>query len=1616
MALVDGLPSVILSNVAQLIQQKVPAKTAPLVEQFADLLYSNISTLDLDHRNDSDMYGATLSLWNSLNDHQDKTPVIKVFNPEVSKHGWKSSHTVIEVIISDMPFLVDSLRIALNRLGLSPHLMLNSPINIIRDKKNQITQLAAAADKSLKSTSVEAVFFIEVDRQTDQKVLDAITKEIHSVVDDIAITVDDWKAMRTRLGELITETAEAKLPCSINEHDDALEFLKWMLNDNFTLLGYRSYDVKALKGDMSLSANVESSLGLMKRSDGTVERLISTLSTSARELALGVNPLILTKTNSRSRVHRPAHLDYIGVKRFDAKGNVIGEERFVGLFGSAYYTNSALDLPLIKSKVANVCESSGFALGTHAYKALINILETYPRDEILQSSTEELLKNVLGIFQMQERDYSGLFVRRDSFDRFYSCMVYVPRERYNTELRVSTQKLLKEAFGSDQEVEFTTYFSESAQARTHYIVRVKSTKADINVKQIEKNLNEAARSWDDKLAESLNSHKGEAKGKTLSRKYCSFPQSYKDEVLPGTAIVDIEKLESLSDSNTLEMLFYQPQEESADSRHVKLKLFHIGDPIHLSDVLPILENFGLRVIGESPYLVKTSSGDTCWILDFSMLLTGKGKFTLEIVQNLFQDAFAKVWAGKLEDDGFNRLILGAELGGREVSILRAYAKYERQIGGTFSQSYIEDTFARYPNIAELLIKFFNLRFDPITKISEKTIIKVSSDIEKSLDNVANLDDDRIIRRFVEMISATIRTNYFQPHPETGEKSYISFKILPSQISDVPLPLPEFEIFVYSPQLEGVHLRGGKVARGGLRWSDRREDFRTEVLGLVKAQQVKNTVIVPVGAKGGFVCKQLPAGGSRQEIFEAGKECYRTFIRGLLDITDNIIDGQVVPPLNVVRLDEDDPYLVVAADKGTATFSDTANAISDEYNFWMGDAFASGGSVGYDHKAMGITAKGAWESVKRHFREMDVDCQSTDFTCIAIGDMAGDVFGNGMLLSKHIRLQAAFNHMHIFIDPNPDAASSYKERERLFNMPGCTWEDYNSKLISEGGAIFSRHVKSIKLTPQIKKMIGTQKQSMSPIDLMQAILKMQVDLLWNGGIGTYVKGSKETHLEVGDRANDSLRINGSELQAKVVGEGGNLGFTQLGRIEFASHGGRINTDAVDNAGGVDCSDNEVNIKILLNSLVQNGDLTVKQRNQLLYDMTDNVGDIVIEDCYRQTHSLSITAMRGANQLKEQVRFIHGLERAGKLDRALEFIPNDDEISERLSKGQGLTRPELSVLLAYSKMVLKEDLVCPDITDNPYHNRLLLEAFPPQLQEKYQDQMQLHPLRAEIIATKLANNIGNDMGFNFVHRMYEETGATVAEIANCYVMASEVFQLADVWQEITELDNKISTSIQTEMLFQMRRTVRRATRWFLRHRNKALNITETIEFYRPTFENLAKNLSTLLVKEEVEQLKRVETDLVRTGVPENIAVRISQLSSLFPVMDIADVAASDNRSIELVADLYFKLGVRLDLHWFLDQITSQPVSNHWQALARASFREELDWQQRSLTQVVLRCDCGVEQPEVDTLLDKWIETNMQPLERWNQILTDFRIGQTHEFAKFSVALRELMLLSLNCDPAK
>lgn len=1605
MTLLRNSSSVILKNVAKLINEKLPAERQKLVEDFASRLFENMASEDLDRRIDVDLYGASLSLFNAFNEAFEDEPVIRVFNPELGADGWQSEHTIVQIVVNDLPFLVDSVRMALNRLSITSHLLLHTPVKVNRDKSGQVTEFIDL--KAGTGTHQQTVFLIEIDRQGDKKQLSSLTKELASVLDDVGIAVQDWKPIQEKLAACINEVKKSKVSNKENLKT-SLAFLDWIADHNFTLMGYREYAVSAVKGDTLVQGIDDTSLGLMKNRPST-DRLLSELSHTGRAEALSDNLLVLTKTNSQSRVHRPAYLDYIGIKKLDAQGNVIGEYRFVGLYAASLYNSSVKDIPLLNEKINRITENSSFAKETHGYKALLNVLETYPRDELIQATDEHLHEVAMGVLQMQERDMTKLFIRKDTYSRFYSCMVFVRRERYNTKLRKDTQDILREAIGSDGEVEFTTYFSESPLARTHYIVRANKQDVEINVKEIENNLIEAAKTWDDKLATALTKTFGGAKGKELATRYNkSFPRSYKEAVLPSTATVDVTYLEKLNNDNKLEMLFYRSQ-EATEKNAVRLSLFHKDEPIHLSDVLPILENFGLRVIGETPYAVATETGEH-WIMDFTMTLTNGDNSDFEKTQQLFQQAFAAVWSNQLENDGFNRLILGAKLSGRQASIIRAYAKYMRQIGVTFSQSYIESTFDRYPQIAGKLVTLFTHKFKP-NKDSVKKYDKTKDEILVELDNVGNLDDDRIIRLYITLMDATLRTNFYQAAADGSEKPYISFKLLPSLIPEVPLPKPKFEIFVYSPRIEGVHLRGGKVARGGLRWSDRMEDFRTEVLGLVKAQQVKNTVIVPNGSKGGFVCKQMPTEGGRDAFFAEGQECYRTFIRGLLDLTDNIVHGEVVPPKDVVRHDEDDTYLVVAADKGTATFSDIANAISDEYNFWLGDAFASGGSVGYDHKKMGITARGAWESVKRHFREMGIDCQTTDFTCVAVGDMAGDVFGNGMLLSKHIRLQGAFNHMHIFIDPNPDSATSYPERRRLFDLPRSSWEDYDTKLISNGGGIFLRSAKSITLTPEMKKMLGTKKISMTPNELIRGLLTMEVDLLWNGGIGTYLKSKYETDAQVGDRATDLVRINGAELKAKVFGEGGNLGATQLGRIEYAQSGGRINTDFVDNVGGVDCSDNEVNIKILLNQLVTEGELTKKHRDQLLYDMTDDVSKIVLKDCYRQTHTISVTELKGASLLKEQMRFIHALEKSGKLDREIEFLPSDEAIAERQVLGQGFTRPELAVLVAYGKMVLKEQFAIDEIDQNPYYLNLLIEAFPPKLQENYREQIQKHPLRKEIIATKLANEVVNDMGLNFVERMKEETGASVEEILTCYMMAREVFDLPKYWSQIEALDNKIPAIVQTEMLHQMRRTVRRTARWFLRHRNKSLGLEQTIEFYKGTFDRLSTNLPEYLIESEAKKLTAAESDFVKEGAPKELAAYIAQLSSIFSAMDIADVAQSMNKDVDLVTKLYFRLGAKLGLHWFLDQITNQPVANHWQALARASYREELDWQQRALTSAVLHFD----QTSTDSeeMFENWLAEFKQILGRWNQMLAEFKTSDSHEFAKFSVALRELMLLSHHCE---
>ncbi|WP_261817375.1 NAD-glutamate dehydrogenase [Vibrio gallicus] len=1611
----EPLVPVLLEKVYLLIQDKVAKEHQVVVTQLAKHLFSHISHDDLVSRNESDLYGAVVSLWQ----HMKETPLqqlsVRVFNPSLSRNGWQSTHTIVEIILKDSPFLVDSIKMTLSRLGLSSHVMLHGPARVSLNKQGKIQEI----NSDDLNGELYSVFHIEVDRLSSKQQMQQLENELISVLQDVRAVVDDWQPMANTLKNVVSQVeALQKTPNLDQDHiKESIDFLNWIANHNFTFMGYKEYRLVEQDNDSVLEPTSEKGLGLLADPSRVRATKLSQFSESARREATKPYVLILTKGNRPSRIHRPAYNDYIGVKIFDKAGKVIGEHRFTGLYTSAVYNQSVERIPLVRNKVSRILDNSGYLDGSYAFKALHNILETYPRDELLQADEEELLHTGIGVVQMQDRDLIRLFVRKDPFGRFLSCMVYVTKDRYNTQLRRQTQRIFKRVFNTDKEVEFTTYFSESPLARTHYIVRIEDSHLDFDVKAIEQNLMEVSSTWSDRLKQAIVTNLGESQGLAIAKNYSeAFPRSYHEAVLPNSAVTDIEKLQSLDNNQRLGMLFYRPQEELVESKVVHLKLYHKDTPIHLSDVMPMLENFDLRVIGESPYQVTTADGNTYWILDFSMLHKGSNAVDFNKARDRFQQAFAGVWQKEYENDGFNRLVLGAGLSGREVTILRAYAKYMRQVGFPFSQEYIYSTLASHPKLATQLVSLFIKRFSPKHGGEESAQVKVIEQINTQLDKVESLDDDRIVRRYVEMIRATLRTNYYQTTDNGSYKSCLALKLSPKQIPEIPQPVPQFEMFVYATDVEGVHLRGGKVARGGLRWSDRFEDYRTEILGLVKAQQVKNTVILPVGAKGGFVCKNQHLFTSRDEIFAEGQRCYRRFISSLLDVADNIIEGQIIVPQQVIRHDDDDPYFVVAADKGTATFSDIANSVSADYNFWLGDAFASGGSNGYDHKVMGITAKGGWESVKRHFREVGVDCQTTDFTVIGIGDMAGDVFGNGMLLSKHTRLQAAFNHLHIFIDPKPEAKSSYVERERLFNTPRTGWEDYDKSLISKGGGVFSRKAKSVTLSPEIKKMLGTDATTMTPNELIKQLLCMEVDLLWNGGIGTYVKSSKESDSDVGDRANDALRINGNQLKAKIVGEGGNLGLTQLGRIEYALNGGRVNTDFVDNVGGVDSSDNEVNIKILLNSVVANGDLTFKKRNQLLNAMESQVSNIVLQDAYRQSESISVSEAQGVAGVKEQLRFIHTLEKGGHLDRQLEYIPDDEQLLEREKQGKALTRPELSVLVAYAKMQLKEQLAVDSISNDSHHTHLLINYFPSELRGNFEREIYQYPLRKELIATVLANDIVNEMGCNFVTRLQEETGANVVDIANAYTASKVLFKLDKTFDDIRSHDNRLPSSVQYELMFALRRTSRRLTRWMLRNRSQKCSVSELVERFETDIRIVVEKLDELLVQEEVIQHEQQANGWIEQGVDSRVANYIARLSSLYCCYDISNAAKECGTSVEQTAKLYFHLGDKLSLHWFLWQINNQVVDNHWQALARAAFREDLDWQQRQLTIQVLQCGCSEGNDSVEQTIENWMHINKEALSRWENTLKEFKVGKVHEFAKFSVALRELMLLNLNCEATK
>ena len=1282
---------------------------------------------------------------------------------------------------------------------------------------------------------------------------------------------------------------------------------------------------------------------------------------------------------------------------------MIGERRFLGLYTTRAYKASPRSIPIIRGKVEGVLERAEFPPASHDRKALLEIIESYTRDSLFQMETEDLFNLAIGILGLGERQRLRLFLWRDPLERFVECLVCIPRDRFNTENRERVGRILLEALGGVA-LDWTLQLSESRLARVHYIIRLgEDPVTGYDVGTIEARLVQAIRAWEDELREALIDEHGEEDGIKLFKRYeHAFPAGYKSDWVARSAVADIARIDELAAADEPITSLYRPLE--APEGIVRLKLFSSGGVL-LSEVLPTLEHLGAKVADERPYEITPADRGSAWIYDFGLQADAENT---ERVRDLLHDTFLGVWRGELEDDGLNGLVLGATLTGRQVSIIRAVAKYLRQGGIGFSDAYIGRTLIGHPAIVRLLIRLFDARLDPDGH-DEDAADRLEKEIEEALDAVPSLDEDRILQSFLSVVRAIVRTNAFQTDGEGKPHPYLSFKLDSSTIPVLPLPRPQFEIFVYSPRVEGVHLRGGRVARGGIRWSDRPEDFRTEVLGLMKAQMVKNALIVPVGAKGGFVVKRPPAEGGREALLDEGIACYKTFLSGMLDITDNIVEGDVVPPKRVVRYDEDDPYLVVAADKGTATFSDIANEVSMDYGFWLGDAFASGGSQGYDHKAMGITARGAWESVKRHFRELGTDIQTTDFTAVGIGDMSGDVFGNGMLCSRHTKLIAAFNHMHVFIDPDPDPETSYDERRRLFDLPRSAWSDYDESLISEGGGVYPRAAKSITLSPQAREALNIEDERLPPNDLVQAILKAPVDLLFNGGIGTYVKASTESQADVGDKANDAVRVDARDLRCKVVGEGGNLGLTQRARIEYAlsgggdGKGGRIITDAIDNVAGVNCSDHEVNIKILLNRLVADGDLTEKQRKELLADMTDAVGEQVLYGSYTQTQAISLALAQAPQMVDVHARLIRYLEQNAGLNRKIEFLPTDEAIDERKAAHQGLVAPELAVVMAYCKIHLYRQLRDSDLPEDPFLAHDLERYFPAPLPERYSDRMGEHRLKREIIATVVANQLVDRAGTTFSFRLAEETGAPQAVLARAYATAREVLEMRSFWDAVEALDNRVSAQTQLEMLIEGRRLVERSTRWLIRANPYQVSIAQTIRRFEPGARMLAASLPDALEGADREAFDKRAAELQQAGVPAELARRTAGMPSIVALFDIVEVASATEHAQEDVLRVYFRLGSRLELNWLRDRIIELPRANRWQALARAALRDDLFNLYRELTRKVL--EAGGTQNGSEAAIDVWSERNAAALERSLGMVADVRASRIYDMTTLPVALREI-----------
>ncbi|WP_316861894.1 NAD-glutamate dehydrogenase [uncultured Cohaesibacter sp.] len=1592
--------------------KKLAEKNGPLEAEFLEKFFDQGDREDLSCYCAEEIAQIAHQTFGKFADHFEGKHRIDILDPKfpANPEAMLNQISIIELHNVNKPFLVDSIMGELQNAGLEIHLVLHPIMNLQRDKDKKLTALKTRRDTQMDpKLKRESLIHVHVSRFSSESKKADLKQKLGSILDDVTAVVSDWKPMLLRLEETIAILKITPPPLPQEDIEETVEFLRWLVDNNFTLLGIREYSFDRSSSEGDLKRTERPGLGLLRNPEVRVLRRGNELVTTTpeiRDFLMRPEPLFITKANVKTTVHRRTYMDYIGLKQYDDEGQLTGEMRIVGLFTNTAYNRSVTNIPFLRRKVASIIDATAVDPAGHSGKALLNVFENYPRDELFQVDNETLLANGQEILRLHQRPRVRVLSRVDKFDRFVSCLVYVPRDRYDTNARIRIGAFLKKIYEGRISAVYPE-FPDGPLARVHYIIgRSEGKTPNPSKTELEDAVNAIVRTWTDSLCEVIRSKYPVKRASQNINRYCSaFSDAYRDTFSPEDALHDISIMESMNSTIDTAIQFYR--DEMEEVHKISLKIFHQNTPIPLSERVPILENMGFRVIDERSYeIVPQDSNSKLWLHDMDLERASGKAIPFKEVQEDLEECFIAVWNGEAENDGYNRLAMAAELPWRDITILRTISRYLRQIRIPYDQDYMWATLNTYPDMAALIIHLFHARFDPAQSNREQECSRLSNGFLTALEQVENLDDDRILRKFHNVIKATLRTNFYQRTTEGNFKPTLSLKLDPRAMDDMPEPRPFREIFVYSPRVEGLHLRFGKVARGGLRWSDRPQDFRTEVLGLVKAQQVKNAVIVPVGSKGGFVPKHLPTEGGREAYMAEGIASYKLFISALLDVTDNIEGQTIVPPVNVTRHDDDDPYLVVAADKGTATFSDIANSISEDHDFWLGDAFASGGSAGYDHKKMGITARGAWEAVKRHFREMDRDIQTESFTTVGVGDMSGDVFGNGMLLSKETRLIAAFDHRDIFIDPDPDPATSWKERKRVFDLGRSSWRDYNDKLISKGGGIFSRTEKSISLSREAKEALGISKTKLTPQELMKAILMAPVDLLWFGGIGTYIRASFETDADADDRANDAIRVIPKDLRVKVIGEGANLGVTQQARIEFLNLGGRCNSDAIDNSAGVNSSDMEVNIKIALGAAIRANKLDLAARNTLLSDMTDNVANLVLRNNYLQTLSISLSEQRGMEDFGYQIRLMESLEESGELDRAVEFLPDNEAIKEARKKKQPLTRAEIGVLLAYAKNSLYEDLLHSDLPDIDFLEQELMRYFPEKMRETYEEEIKSHRLRREIISTVITNSMINRGGATLIPRIADKTGASIPEIARAYIMVRDSFDLIKLNASIDVLDNKIPGALQLELYEEVQKLLLSEIEWFMRHIPAAASISQTVALYSNGIQKLSTKLEKYLPQDLTDQQNEDKQRYEANGVPKALASRIANLSLWAHIPDIVQISEQTGQSLDATAKAYYTIAGYFKIGRIDALAEELDVSDYYESLALDRIRVSLSTAHNQMTSHIL----GLAS-KTKSGIENWNDKDGDAIARTLKAVEAITESDDLTVAKFSVAAGLLSDLARN-----